>query len=253
MPHDDPLHVDLADGVGAVFLPRQGGLSGGRYASLNLGLHVGDDADRVLANRRTAAEGVGVDADRVTWAEQVHGAGVAVVEESAAGRGAQSVDDALPAVDALVTTGRGLPVAALVADCVPVLLASADGAAVGAAHAGRRGLLSGVVRNAVAGVRALAGAGEVRAAVGPHIGPCCYEVGSDVLAEATGVMPVLAATSSSGRPSLDLTAGVRAALADAGVADIDVVGGCTACQAERWFSFRRDGVTGRMAGLVWRR
>ena len=241
--------VDLGEGVGAAFLTRHRGVSAAPYGSLNLGLHVGDSRDHVVANRILAARALGLAADRVAWAGQVHGAGVAVVTESHAGRGATSADDALPGVDAMVTTST-VPLAMLVADCVPVLLARGDASGVAAVHAGRRGLLAGVLSAAADALRS--DRSRLLAVVGPHIGACCYEVGDDVHADAVSAEPALDARTTAGRPALDLAAGVRAALHRAGVTVTAEVGECTACGPDRWFSYRRDGVTGRTAGVVWR-
>ncbi|HEX8004264.1 MAG TPA: peptidoglycan editing factor PgeF [Mycobacteriales bacterium] len=202
----------------------------------NVATHVGDDPAAVDARRRAVAETLGVAG--VAWCEQVHGNAVAVATGAAT----------YPACAALVTTEPGLALAVMAADCVPVLL-MADGA-VGAAHAGRRGLVAGVVERTLAAVRER-GAGDVRAVVGPAIGACCYAVGDDVAAEVTAALPVTRATTPDGRTSLDLVAGVREVLAREGV-DATVVGGCTAHLPDLFFSYRRDGATGRHAGIVWR-
>ena len=221
----------LGPGAGAAFTTR---------ASGNLALHVGDDPAAVRARREAVAEDLGI-AEPV-WCEQVHGASVVVVTR--ADRGAT-----IAGADALVTTHTATPLAVLAADCVPLLLAG-DGV-VGAAHAGRRGLVAGVVENTVDAMRRL-GAGTIAAAIGPCIGPCCYEVGDDVATEVTTALPVTRATTTGGRPSLDLVAGVRDVLSRAGITRITTRGGCTAHQPEAWFSYRRDGATGRQAGIVWR-
>ena len=244
MGRPEPLHVRLAPGIGAAFTTRAGGASDAPYASLNLALHVGDDEAAVEANRKTVTASLGIDA--MTFAEQVHGDGVATVTE--ADKGAT-----LSSCDGLVTTERNVPLAVLAADCVPVLLADARHGIVAAVHAGRRGLVDGVVEVAVGTMLDLGADREaIVCAVGPAIGGCCYEVGDDVRDEVVSARPVTKATTRDGRPSLDLTAGVRHVLAREGVRSVTTVGGCTAHQPGSFYSHRRDGVTGRHAGIVWR-
>jgi len=247
-----PLVVPLARGVTAAFTTRAGGVSDAPYATSNLALHVGDDDAAVLANREAHAAALGVDAARVTWCEQVHGDGVAVVTEDDAGRGSRSHDDAFAGVDALVTNVPRLPLAVLCADCVPVLLADRRKGIVAAVHAGRRGLTLGVVEVAVGTMLDLgANRDDLVAAAGPAIGGCCYEVGDDVAAEVVSAIPETRATTRQGTTGLDLVAGVRAVLAREGVQRVTAIGGCTAHQPGGYFSYRRDGVTGRQAGVVW--
>jgi YfiH family protein len=248
-----PLVVPLGPGVTAAFTTRAGGVSGAPYASLNLALHVGDDDGDVLANRSLALAALGADEGRTTWCEQVHGDTVATVTANDAGRGATSYADAVPGADGLVTAERGVPLAVLAADCVPVLLADHHAGVVAAVHAGRRGLVAGVVEVAVGTMLDLGARREqVLAAVGPSIGACCYEVGDDVAAEVTDALPVTKATTRTGATALDLVAGVRHVLAVEGVERVTAVGGCTAHQPGLYYSHRRDGTTGRQAAVVWR-
>jgi YfiH family protein len=215
------LAVDLP-GATALFTTRRGGISEGPYASLNLGLWTDDDPERVHDNRERVRVQTG--AQRLAQGRQVHGTRVVVDAD-----GAQEADGQ-------VTTQHGVAAIVLVADCLPVALAGSHAA--GMVHAGWRGLAAGALE---AGVAALAG-GPVAAAIGPGIGPCCYEVGDDVRA----------VFGTEGR-TLDLKAIARRRLEDAGVAEIHDCGLCTACDPHRFFSHRRDrGVTGRQAGLAWR-
>jgi YfiH family protein len=213
------LAIDLPGGT-ALFTTRRGGVSEGPYASLNLGLWTDDDAERVRENReRVRTE---VRAERLAQGRQVHGTRVVVDGEG--------IEEA----DGQVISERGVAAIVLVADCLPVALAGPG--RVGVVHAGWRGLAGGVLEE---GVEAT---GAVAAAIGPGIGPCCYEVGDDVRA----------AFGTSER-TLDLKAIARARLEAAGVREIHDCGLCTACDVERFFSHRRDGgVTGRQAGLAWR-
>jgi polyphenol oxidase len=213
------LLIDLPGGT-ALFTTRRGGVSEGPYASLNLGLWTEDEADRVRVNRERVRADVG--AKRLAQGRQVHGTRVVV--------DAQGIEEA----DGQVITAPGAAAMVLVADCLPVALFGRDAA--GVVHAGWRGLAGGVLEEGVAA------SGAVAAAIGPGIGPCCYEVGDDVRA-------VFGTTA----PTLDLKAIARARLEAAGVEEIHDCGLCTACDAERFFSHRRDrGVTGRQAGLAWR-
>jgi hypothetical protein len=241
-----PLRVALAPGADAAFTTRAGGVSEGPYASLNLATHVGDEPAAVATNRRVATLALGLDPDRVTWCDQVHGDTVATVGGDDAGR-------TFEACDGLVTDVPGVPLAVMGADCMAVLLADRRRGIVGAAHAGRGGLVKGVVESTIA---AMAGLGarreDLSAALGPSIGACCYEVGDDVAAEVAAVLPVTRATTREGRTALDLPKGVRHVLAREGVRSVTVTGGCTAHEPAAYFSYRRDGTTGRQAGIVWR-
>jgi len=212
---------------------RTGGRSAPPYDENNLASHVGDDPDAVAANRRRLAGELGV--DRVQFMRQVHAASVAVVD--------RTTDDDVADVDALVTATPGLAIAVLVADCVPVALVSRRAVAV--VHAGRRGVVDGVVAAAVAAVRRLDD-GWIAATVGPAICGRCYEVPAAMQAEAVAAVPAAKSTTSAGTPGLDLPAAVRAQLLDAGV---DVGNDAAECTREspRYYSHRRDGVTGRFA------
>ncbi len=199
-----------------------------------------DDGDQRIVRNRAAVEArLGI--SRTTWCEQVHGAHVAFVGPEQAGR-------TLPRADGLVTTLPGTPLAVVVADCVPLLLAGES--VVAAVHAGRRGLAAGVVQVAVRAMRE-AGAGRISAVVGPAIGPCCYEVGADLRDQVAEQIPAAWAVTRAGTPALDLVSGVRAVLAAEDVPDVEVTGGCTAHQPDACFSYRRAGDTARQAGYVW--
>jgi YfiH family protein len=237
------LAADLGPGVRAGFTRRTGGVSSGPYAGLNLGLHVGDDAAAVEANRAQVAAWAGAP---VTFPRQVHGTDVLVV---GAGSGAGSGDSEV-AADAVVAAGSGVSVGVLVADCVPVLLADRAAGVVAAAHAGRKGFVAGVLESALSAMESLgARTGEVRAAIGPAVGPCCYEVPAAMRDEVGAVRPAAPATTTWGTPSLDLPGGCAAVLREAGVASVVTVGGCT-MEDDESFSYRRAAVTGRFAGVV---
>lgn len=197
---------------------------------------MGDDADAVAANRRALAAELGV--TRVVFMRQVHGDDVAVVD-------AQSPGD-VPDVDALITDVPRLAVAVLVADCVPVVVAGTRAAAV--VHAGRRGMQSGIVTKAVRALRDL-DEGPLRAQLGPSICGGCYEVPAAMQDEVAAMVPAARTSTRAGTPGLDLRAGLRVQLNAAGVAAVQVSETCTA-EDPAYFSYRRDGVTGRFAGVV---
>ncbi|HLR28135.1 MAG TPA: polyphenol oxidase family protein [Ruania sp.] len=239
LPEADVLSADLGQHARGLFTTRSGGLSEGEYSSLNLGAGVGDEPEAVARNRGVLARKV--DAP-VGFMRQVHGTEVHHWD-------AQSVPTLgeEPVADVLLTDAPGAAVGVLVADCVPVLLAGPGGVA--AVHAGRRGLLAGVVESAVT---QLAGAGVAvtHAAIGPCICAGCYEVPQPLQTQACSAVPELRATTTWGTPSLDLAAGVRARLQAAGVRQIDQAGVCTR-EDERFFSYRRqDGICGRTAGVA---
>jgi polyphenol oxidase len=223
-----------------VFTDRRGGVSAAPYDSANLGGHVGDDAAAVAANRDALAVRLGLAAPQ--YMDQVHGDTVAVVDDAGA---------TLPAggTDALVTVRSGVALAVLVADCVPVLMADPEAGVVSAVHAGRPGLRNGVALRALE-TMADVGADPRRttAWLGPSICPACYEVPDDMRTDVAGVAPAAWSTSRTGTAALDLRAGLSALLRERGVT-VELVGPCTAESADH-YSYRRDGTTGRFAGVV---
>jgi hypothetical protein len=218
-------------------------VSAAPYESLNLGGAVGDDPAAVRANRDLAAKGLGLDPGRVVWMNQVHRRDVAVVTPPGPGGlgGAPSPwgDADVPCVDAVVTGRRGLALAVLTADCVPVLLADPVAGVAAAAHAGRPGLVAGVVPAAVEAMAALGARPErIIAVTGPSVCGRCYEVPEDMRAGVAAVVPEAYATTSWGTPAVDVAAGVHAQLARAGVAHRESTGVCT-MESRDHFSYRR--------------
>lgn len=220
---------------------RHGGVSHGPWGSLDLAGHVGDDPEAVAQNRRRLARAIGLSPDRLIFMAQVHGAEVMVVD--------RPWDGEPPEADGLVTATPGLALVVLVADCTPVLLADLRAGVIGVAHAGRSGLALGVVP-AVLDAMAGLGAQQVRAWVGPSICGPCYEVPEPMRAEVTATVPQAWAVTASGTAALDIAAGVRAQLAGR-VEQLTQLPGCSR-EDDSLFSYRRDRVTGRFAGLVWR-
>ena len=227
-------------GGGVAFSTRRGGVSEGPFDSLNLGLLTGDEPGHVRENRRRLAELAGLSTARVAMGWQVHGTAVREwggPPEPAAF--AEPGDVPLPRVDGHATTTPGLGLLVLTADCLPVALVGAGRAAM--LHCGWRGLAGGIIGRALAGF-----AEPPAAAIGPGIGPCCYEVGPEVRARFCHL-----GQAGSGR-TLDLAAVARAQLEAGGVKTIEEIGLCTACHPSLFFSHRRDaGRTGRQAGLAW--
>ena len=227
------LRWDAPGPYGVVFTTRLGGVSEGPYASLNLGRLTGDDVDRVDENRRRLCAEIGADPERLALNRQIHSTHVHRAEAGARGRPG----------DGLWTDEPDLPILAMSADCLPIALVRDDAETPAAAvlHAGWRGLLDGIVAE---GVEALGG--SVRAAVGPGIGPCCYEVGPEVAGR-------YAATWGRARihgSNLDLWGVAEQALRAAGVEDVHRVDLCTHCDADRFFSHRRTGKPRGVQGVI---
>jgi YfiH family protein len=230
------------------FSDRHGGVSSAPYDSLNLGGHVGDDSDAVAENRGRLAAQLGLATGDIHFMRQVHGGRVAVVGAShpEPGIGVDGTDGC----DGTVTAEPGVALAVLVADCVPVLLADEHTGVVAAVHAGRPGVRLGVVERALERMTTLGARPEhTRAWLGPAVCGACYEVPAEMQEEVASVVPATRATSRDGTPSLDLRAGLASQLAAHGVS-VHVVGPCTR-ESPDHYSYRRDGTTGRFAGVVW--
>ena len=222
------------------FTGRRGGTSRGPWQGLNLGGHVGDDPTAVRRNRQLLAERVGLPPERLLLMNQVHGTAVRVVDGP--------WDGVPPDADALVTRTPGLALAVLVADCVPVLLHAPGEGVVAVAHAGRRGMVDGVVEATVSAMRGLGGT-VLHALVGPSICARCYEVPAAMRAQVAASRPVAASVTGRGTPAVDVAAGVFEQLAEH-CQLVQQVPGCTA-ERDDLYSYRRDGVTGRFAGVTW--
>ena len=236
------LEVDLGPGIRAFFTTRHGGGSKEPWASLNLGLGVGDEEAAVRANRRLVDAVAGAP---VRFATQVHGCDVATVHGLPHG---SPGPESAPEVDVLVTSARGVPLGVYVADCVPVLLADSRAGVVAVAHAGRPGVEQDVVGAAVAAMLAAgARARDVRAVVGPAVCGDCYEVPPDLAARVGERVPAAVARTSWGTPALDLPGAVAAQLALAGVTRVERLHRCTRTDPA-FFSHRRSSAVGRPAG-----
>ena len=214
------------------FTNRTGGASSGAFASLNLGTHVSDDLNTVLANRALLAEEIGP----IQYMSQVHGNRVAIIEEV-------SYED--PTADALVSGIPGISLAVQVADCIPLLLHSRQSVAV--VHVGRKGLVNGVALAAIEVMQDM-GASEISAIIGPSICGACYEVSQEIHDEVIALHPAAHAVTPQGTPALNLPAALRVVLEGAHISVTDE----SRCTVENGdlYSYRRDGVTGRQAGII---
>ena len=221
------IRWDLPGPYVVAFTRRDGGVSTGAYASLNLGSR-GDDESRIVENRRIVCAELGLDADRLAVNRQRHTARVHKAKPGLRETG-----------DALWTDEPGQPVLALAADCVPIAIATTSGPpALAIVHAGWRGLADGVVEGSVAAL----GASETVAIVGPSIGPCCYEVGPEVSG-------LFADQLTDGR-MLDLWAAAELALRRAGVGSVERIDRCTRCHSDEFFSHRASGVPHGTQGVI---
>jgi YfiH family protein len=225
------------EGIGHGFFTREGGMSGGIYASLNCGLGSKDDPAHVAENRRRVAKELGTDAPSLVSPYQLHSAAAVVAEQP------WTREDA-PRVDAVVTAKPGLAIAVSTADCVPVLFADAETAIIGAAHAGWRGALSGVLEAALEAMETLgANRSRVTAAIGPAISQAAYEVGEEFerqfLDEDIGNARFFVRPDPASRPHFDLTGYVAARLESANVAHVETLEICTYSAEDRLFSYRR--------------
>lgn len=213
------------------------------YASFNLGDHVGDDPVAVAANRQRLASVIGLSSERFVWMEQIHGRTVTVVDGPVTG--------AVPATDALVTTVPNLALVTLSADCVSVLLSDEEAGVVAAAHAGRIGARIGIVPRVLEAMVSLGARPErIGALLGPAASGRRYEVPAAMRDDVEAHLPGSATRTVDGTPGLDLRAGLRRQLVEAGVAAVAEDPRCT-IEDTMLFSHRRDAPTGRIASIIW--
>jgi len=244
--------------VNHAFTARFGGVGSGPYYSLNMGLHVGDDRETVLKNRRRACEALGTGLDHMVCGRQVHGDHVAVVTEADRGKGARDENDAFYETDALITSRPGVLLASYYADCVPVMILDPVKKAVGLAHAGWKGTVLRIAAKVVRSMQRSFGSRpeDCLAAIAPFIGPCCYEVDEPVkkaFVENGFDFAGCSGLSAPARWKLDLGMLNRDILIDAGIKtdNIAVADLCTSCRSDLFFSYRgQSGRCGRMASLI---
>lgn len=229
--------------VRRVVTTRAGGVSAAPYDRFNLGDHVGDDPAAVSANRTRLAEQIGLTPAQLVWMDQIHGRNVAVVDGP--------VTETVDATDALVTTATDLGLVVLTADCVPVLLSDDEAGVIAAVHAGRVGARIGIVPRVL---DAMVAQGTAVERIGAFLGPAAsgrqYEVPADMRADVEKHLPGSATTTDKGTPGLDLRAGLRKQLLDAGVKAVGEDPRCT-IEDRTLFSHRRDAPTGRLASVIW--
>lgn len=233
---------------------REGGVSAGPYAALNLGYHVGDVPAAVTENRRRAAA-AGYPAERLVTGQQVHGARVSWVTTADCGRGAFGWDDAIADTDGLLTAEPGVPVGVLVADCAPVLIVDPVRRVLAVVHAGWKGALARIASHAARRMTEAGGdPASFVAAIGPTLCPECLEVGEEVAAMVRPVCPAGVLPHDGARPHLDIRRIIADDLTGVGVPDFTIVRhpACPRCRPDRFFSYRAaGGATGRFALLAW--
>ena len=226
-----------------VFTSRAGGVSAAPYDSFNLGTHVGDDAADVAANRARLAQILGLPEERFVWMEQLHTNTVTLID----GPSATPVE----ATDAIVTREKNLALCVLVADCTPVLLSDHTAGVIGAAHAGRMGARNGIVKNTV---EAMVGLGaepsRIQVLLGPAAAGESYEVPEGMALDVEKHLPGSRTRTKKGTPGVDVRAGLVRQLLSLGVTHIDADPRDTITDKD-FFSHRREGVTGRQAGVIW--
>jgi YfiH family protein len=223
----------VVNGANVLYTARDGGVSEGAYAELNLGPWTDDDPQAVSANHDLLAVAAELPRHDFAWGHQVHGIDVRALREPPHQR------DREAEVDGQATRLEGVAATVFVADCLPVALSTGDGVAM--LHVGWRGLAGGILERGVAMLRGLGARGELHAAIGPGAGACCYEAGDEVHA----------AVGHSAGHNVDLKAAAAERLRAAGAAEVQDVGICTICD-ERFFSYRREGeAAGRQAGITW--
>lgn len=229
--------------VRMVFTSRAGGVSTSPYASFNLGDHVGDNPDHVAQNRQRLARTLGVDLSQFVWMEQLHTNTVTVVE------GPQAAP--VEATDSVVTREVGLALCVLVADCVPVLLSDHAAGVIAATHAGRLGARNGIVRKTVETMVELgASPANIQALMGPAAAGASYELPEDMAMDVEQHLPGSLTRTAKGTPGVDIRAGLVRQLFSMGVTHVDSDPRDTVTDAD-FFSYRREGTTGRQAGVVW--
>lgn len=237
---------------------RKGGVSKAPYDSLNMALHVGDEPKDVIINRERFFSALGLDAKRLVTPNQVHGDHIEVVTEQESGRGAFAYDDSIPQTDALLTNTPNLPLMLCYADCTPILFLDPVQRAVGIAHGGWKGTVARIAQKTVLRMQKEFGTQpkDLLTAIGPSIGPCCFEVGEEVSDRFRDEFPEHTKEIIDDmelKPHVNLWQANRIQLLEAGVLPehIDMANFCTDCHHDQLFSYRADGgKTGRLAAII---
>lgn len=239
---------------------RHGGFSTADFSSLNLGLHVDDDAGMVWQNRAAFFDGLGLYAGTMVTCQQVHGTNIAKVGKIDRGRGAKVYADAIPDTDALITNEPNVPLLLFFADCTPILIADPVKRAIGVAHGGWKGTVGGIAMKTVEAMRIAYGCNPANmlAVVGPAIGPCCYEVGKEVVDKFKDAFPemvdeIFSDGSADGKAKLNLWRCNELQLIKSGLEakNVQSANVCTSCNNQQFFSYRADkGKTGRIGAVL---
>ncbi|MCK8824662.1 peptidoglycan editing factor PgeF [Fuchsiella alkaliacetigena] len=244
--------------VKQAFSTRLGGVSEGDFATLNLGFHTGDKAEKVIENRKRFCKELGVDARNLVAGEQVHGDAIKIVTKQERGKGALDQQSAIAATDALITAQPGVALSSYYADCVPIIILDPVQQVVALAHGGWKGTLKRIAQQTVLKMQEEFNSPieEVLVGIGPSIGPCCYEVDEYVinpLQEAFAYWEQLVAEVSENKWKLDLWKSNSCQLEEIGVLKKNIIVSqiCTACNTDHLYSYRAEsGRTGRMASLI---
>ncbi|MGV0397980.1 peptidoglycan editing factor PgeF [Corynebacterium suicordis] len=237
-------HAD-APAVRKVFTNRHGGVSAEPFATFNLGDHVGDDPVAVARNRERLAETLQLDPQKLMFMEQIHSPNVTEVTADMIGQGP------IEATDALLTTVPGIALVVLTADCVPVLLSDEQAGVIAAVHAGRMGARNGVIARTIARMEELGAIpAQIHALMGAAASGANYEVPDSMAADVESKLPGSRTTTAQGTSGLDIRAGLTRQLLSLGVRNIDADPRCTV-EDQNFFSYRREGTTGRQAGVIW--
>lgn len=237
-------HAD-APAVRKVFTNRHGGVSAEPFATFNLGDHVGDDPAAVARNRERLAETLQLDPQKLMFMEQIHSPNVTEVTADMIGQGP------IEATDALLTTVPGIALVVLTADCVPVLLSDEQAGVIAAVHAGRMGARNGVIARTIARMEELGAIpAQIHALMGAAASGANYEVPDSMAADVESKLPGSRTTTAQGTSGLDIRAGLTRQLLSLGVRNIDADPRCTV-EDQNFFSYRREGTTGRQAGVIW--
>ena len=241
---------------------RIGGFSDKPFDSLNLALHVNDDSEKVLANRKKFAQSLGFKLEDIVTPNQIHGEKIFRVEEVHRGRGSQNYDDSIKETDALITDVKNLPLMLCFADCVPIMFVDVENFAVGIAHGGWKGTLKKIAAKTFMSMKENFGttAENCLVGIGPSIGACCYEVGENVVETCAEVFPNNIdelIINRDGKKFLDLWTANKIQLMEVGIPaqNIDVAAECTCCNSNWYFSYRdarknNFHETGRIAALI---
>jgi len=244
--------LEKISGLRHAVTTRDGGVSSGAYESLNLGFHVGDNAEDVRENRCRLASHLGYDAASLVAAQQTHSANVQVLEREMCGCGALEWNSALPATDAVVVAEKNLPALILVADCAPLILVDERRKIFALVHAGWRGAVAQIASRTVAEMKVLGSRpDEIAVGIGPHLCAACFEIGAEVAREAEKIAPD-SVVPQKPKAHLDLQKLLRQDLKSAGVGgeNIEAMNRCPRCENELFFSHRAQGASAGRFGLV---